>query len=93
MRDLKTAKLHTLIIPKVSYPLWFAVANFTTKSKIMDSTTFREMILADYIEEVKHLSREELLNRLLDLKYRVLESSSDDEVVQQYEQRRQKQTT
>ncbi len=47
----------------------------------MDRTTFIEMILADYIERVKHLSREELLNELLDLKYRVLESSSDDEVI------------
>jgi hypothetical protein len=54
----------------------------------MDNIALSEMILADYIEKVKNLSREELLNELLDLKYRVLKSSSDDGAKQHNEQRR-----
>ena len=55
----------------------------------MDSTTFREAVLADYIVEMSGLSRDELLQEVIELKSLVLESASDTEVLQQnHEQKR-----
>lgn len=49
----------------------------------MDSTSFREAILADYIVKVKTMTAEELVQELIDLKHRALESSSDEELINQ----------
>lgn len=47
----------------------------------MDSTSFREALLADYISKAQEMTREELLQEAIDLKYRVLESCSDAELI------------
>lgn len=47
----------------------------------MDSTSFREALLADYISKIQEMTREELLQETIDLKYRVLESCSDAELI------------
>jgi hypothetical protein len=47
----------------------------------MDSMSFREALLADYISKIQGMTREELLQEVIDLKYRVLESCSDAELI------------
>lgn len=47
----------------------------------MDSTSFREALLADYITKVQCMTRDELLQEVIDLKYRVLESCSDADLI------------
>jgi hypothetical protein len=47
----------------------------------MDSMSFREALLADYISKIQGMTREELLQEAIDLKYRVLESCSDSELI------------
>jgi hypothetical protein len=47
----------------------------------MDSTSFREALLADYISKIQEMTREELWQEVIDLKYRVLESCSDAELI------------
>lgn len=49
----------------------------------MDSVSFREAILADYILKVKTMTTAELMQELIDLKYCVLESLPDEELVKQ----------
>jgi len=47
----------------------------------MDSTSLREAILADYIGKIQDMTRKELLQELIELKYRMLESCSDSELI------------
>jgi hypothetical protein len=57
----------------------------------MDSMSFREALLADYIAKVQCMTREELLQEVIDLKYRVLESCSDTDLIKnQYVESRHK---
>lgn len=50
----------------------------------MDRTTFLEAILADYIARVSKLTKEELTQELIELKFYILESASDEEVFRQH---------
>lgn len=47
----------------------------------MDRTTFTEALLADYIVKAHMLSREELIQEVIELKSLVLESASDTELI------------
>ncbi len=47
----------------------------------MDRTTFAEALLADYIVKAHMLSREELIQEVIELKSLVLESASDTELI------------
>lgn len=50
----------------------------------MDRTTFLEAILADYIARLSPLTRDELIQEVIELKFHILESASDEEVLRQH---------
>jgi hypothetical protein len=60
----------------------------------MDRITFVEALLADYIMKVQILSRDKLLQEVIELKSLVLEFTSDEDLISNtYVQRRTRQRT
>jgi hypothetical protein len=47
----------------------------------MDKTSFREAALADYILKAENWDREKLLQETISLKYLLLESQTDSEII------------
>jgi hypothetical protein len=49
--------------------------------KYMDITSLKEIIIADYISKIQVISKEELVNELIELKCHYLDSCSESEII------------
>lgn len=57
----------------------------------MDRLSFQEAILADYIQSISSLTRDQLLNELLDVKLKQLETLPDQKLTVELNEQRIKQ--